>query len=244
MYKRQVWYSGGKLAADLTLPKLRHRWGQPGSPAGEPFTAAERNAVWEHAARAADRAAAQIQAAAGTDRAFGADAARATADTLRAAAAVLGSRILRQAADAYDRAARAAYGRIPTRTSAGDGLRRAARLLSAFGYLTSDPSFRPIVLIARLGALVEAVASLREMQQHAAQAAGALSAAEQLRDAEQAYAASGAGDLFRAQTAATLAGAGFPVAAFPVPAGDSVPAGPNLQTPTVPARPGRHSRRP
>ena len=22
-----VWYSGGKLAADLTLPKLRHRWG-------------------------------------------------------------------------------------------------------------------------------------------------------------------------------------------------------------------------
>jgi hypothetical protein len=239
-----VWYSGGKLAADLTLPKLRRRWGQPGSLAGEPFTAAERNAVWEHAARAADRAAAQIQAAAGTDRAFGADEAWATADTLRAAAAVLGSRILRQAADAYDRAARAPYGRIPTRTSAGDGLRRAARLLSAFGYLTSDPSFRPIVLIARLGALIEAVASLREMQQHAAQAAGALSAAEQLRDAEQAYAASGAGDLFRAQTAATLAGAGFPVAAFPVPAGDSVPAGPHPQTPTMPARPGRQSRRP
>src|SRR5262249_58700053 len=22
-----VWYGGGKLAADLTLPKLRHRWG-------------------------------------------------------------------------------------------------------------------------------------------------------------------------------------------------------------------------
>jgi hypothetical protein len=29
-----VWYGGGKLAADLTLPKLRHRWGPPGAPAG------------------------------------------------------------------------------------------------------------------------------------------------------------------------------------------------------------------
>ena len=238
-----VWYSGGKLAADLTLPKLRHRWGPPGSPAGQPFTAAERSAAWEHAAQAVDRAAAQIRTAAGTDRAFGTDEAWATADTLRAAAVVLGSRILRQAADAYDRAARAPYGRIPRRTPAGDGLRRAARLLSAFGYLTSDRSFRPIALIARLGALVEAIASLREMQQHAAQAAGALSAAERLRDAEQAYAAFGAGDLFRAQTAATLAGAGFPMAASPVAAGDSVPAGPHPQTPTVPARPARQSRR-
>ena len=239
-----IWYGGGKLAADLTLPKLRHRWGPRGSPPDEPFTAAERSAVWEHAAREADRAAAQIWAVAGTDPASGADEAWAAADTLRAAAAVLGSQILRQAADAYDRAARTPYSRIPMRTAAGDGLRRAARLVSALGYLTSDPSFRPIVLIARLGALVEAIASLRQIQQHAAQAAGALSAAERLRAAEQAYAASGAGDLFRAQTAATLAGAGFPVAAYPVPAGDSVSAGPHPQTPAMPPRPGRQSRRP
>ena len=171
-----VWYGGGKLAADLTLPKLRHRWGPPGRSADEPFTAAERSAVWEHAAQVVDRAAAQIRAGAGTDAAFGGDEAWAAADALHAAAAVLGSRILRQAADAYDRAARTPYGRIPVRTPAGDGLRRAARLLSALGYLTSDSSFRPIVLITRLGALVEAIASLREMQQHAAQAAGALSA--------------------------------------------------------------------
>jgi hypothetical protein len=239
-----VWYGGGKLAADLTLPKLRHRWGPPGRFADEPFTAAERSAVWEHAARAADRAAAQIRAVAGTDPASGGDEAWAAADTLHAAAAVLGSRILRQAADAYDRAARAPYGRIPVRTAAGDALRRAARLLSAYGYLTGDPLFRPIALITRLGALVEAIASLRDAQQHAAQAAGALSAAERLRAAEQALAASGAGDLFHAQTAATLAGAGFPVAASPVPAGESVPAGPHPQTPAGPARPGRQSRRP
>ena len=91
----------------------------------------------------------------------------------------LGSRILRQAADAYDRAARTPYGRTPAPTPAGDGLRRAARLLSAYGYITSDPSFRPLVLIVRLAVLAEAVADLRQSQQHAAQAAGALRAARQ-----------------------------------------------------------------
>jgi hypothetical protein len=89
------------------LPKLRHRWARPGGSADDPFTAAERSAVWEHAAQAADRAAAQIRMLAGTDPASAADAAWATADTLHAAAAALGSRVLRDAADAYDRAARA-----------------------------------------------------------------------------------------------------------------------------------------
>ena len=96
------------------------------------------------------------------------------------AAAVLGSRILRQAADAYDRAARPPYGRIPPPTPAGNRLRQAARLLSAFAYLTSDRSMTPIVLITRLAALAEAVAELRESQQHAAQAAAARAAAERL----------------------------------------------------------------
>ena len=107
------------------------------------------------------------------------------ADTLHAAAAALGSRVLRQAADAYDRAARAPYGRIPAPTPAGDSLRRAARLLSAYAYITSDPSFRPLVLIVRLAALAEAVACLRQTQQHAAQAASALRAAEQLHSRQR-----------------------------------------------------------
>jgi hypothetical protein len=51
------------------------------------------------------------------------------------AAAALGSRILRQAADAYDRAARAPYGRIPAPGPAGNQLRQAARLISAFARL-------------------------------------------------------------------------------------------------------------
>ena len=108
-----------------------------------------------------------------TNPAAAADAAWATSDTLHVAAAMLGSRILRQAADAYDRAARTPYGRIPPPTPAGNQLRQAARLLSAFAYLTGDRSMAPIVLITRLAALAEAVAELRESQQHAAQAAAA-----------------------------------------------------------------------
>jgi hypothetical protein len=99
------------------------------------------------------------------------------------AAAVLGSRILRQAADAYDRAARSPHGRIPPPTPAGNQLRQAARLLSAFAYLTGDRSMAPIMLITRLAALAEAVAELRDAQHYAAQAAAAHAAAERLHAA-------------------------------------------------------------
>jgi hypothetical protein len=102
-----------KLAADLTLPKLRSRWEPACSAPGERFAPAERNAIWEHAARTAAGAAGQIRHLAATDPAAAADAAWAAADTLRAAASALGSRVIRQAADSYDRAARAPYGRIP-----------------------------------------------------------------------------------------------------------------------------------
>jgi hypothetical protein len=50
-----VWYGGGKLAADLTLPKLRHRWRPPRStgrdcPGASRLTVPERNAIYAHAA--------------------------------------------------------------------------------------------------------------------------------------------------------------------------------------------------
>ena len=99
------------------------------------------------------------------------------------AAAALGSRALRQAADAYDRAARQPYGQIPAPTPAGNQLRHAARLISAYAYLTGDRALTPVVLLVRLAALAEAVAELRESQQRAAQAAAALRAARHLRTA-------------------------------------------------------------
>ena len=177
----------------------------------------ERNAVWEHATRVAADAAAQIRNLAGTDPAAAADAAWATSDTLHVAAAMLGSRILRQAADAYDRAARAPYGRIPPPTPAGNQLRQAARLLSAFAYLTGDRSLTPIVLITRLAALAEAVAELRESQQHAAQAAAARAAAERLQAAARPAPAPRHRADPRARTAAQIAALSFPQPARPVP---------------------------
>ena len=129
-----MWYSGGKLAPDLTLPKLRHRWngqaaGSAGGPAA-PLTPAERAAIWDHVTRTAAAATEQIRQLSVTDPGLAVDAAWAAADTFHAAASALGSRVLRQAADSYARAARVPYGRVPHRTQAGDGLRRAARRMS------------------------------------------------------------------------------------------------------------------
>jgi hypothetical protein len=115
-----------------------------------------------------------------TDPTQAADAAWAAADTLHVAARVLRSPGLRRAADAFNRAARAPYGRIPSPTSDGARLRSAARLLA----LTIDdpgyPAAASVRLIAKLMALAEAVSELRKAQQHAAQTAAARRAAEHL----------------------------------------------------------------
>jgi MobA/VirD2-like, nuclease domain len=214
-----VWYGGGKLAADLSWPKLRQRWtpdrATPGRMRAD-LTAQERNALWEHATWIAADATAQIRRLAWTDPVAATDAAWATSDTLHVAAAMLGSRILRQAADAYDRAARSPYGRIPPPSPVGNQLRQAARLLSAFAYVTQDQSMTPLVLITKLAALAEAVAELRESRQHAAQAAAALRAAERLHAAAR-PAPAPPRPAPRASTAAQLAGLSFPTPARAVP---------------------------
>jgi hypothetical protein len=99
------------------------------------------------------------------------------------AAAALGSRVLRQAADSYDRAARATYGRVPRPTPAGNSLRQAARLLATATAVTDDRTLALVTLVTRLAALAEAVGELRSAQQRAAQAAAARRAAEQLHAA-------------------------------------------------------------
>jgi hypothetical protein len=183
-----VWYGGGKLAPDLTLPKLRHRWAPVGatSPTGV-FTPAERSAVYEHAARTARDAAQQIRHHAATDPGAAADAAWAAADTLHAAARALGNPELRRAADAYDRAARCAHGRLPRPTPAGNRLRAAARILSAAAIVTGDPLIAQLRLIVQFAVLAEAVIDLRTAQRHTTQAAAARTAAERLYAARRSY---------------------------------------------------------
>jgi hypothetical protein len=236
-----VWYGGGKLAPDLSWPKLHQRWAPPRTTPGRTrlnLTAGERNEIWEHAARITADAAAQIRAMAGTNPAAAADAAWAASDTLHVAAAMLGSRILRQAADAYDRAARAPFGRIPPPSPAGNQLRQAARLLSTFASLTGDKSLAPVMLITRLAALAEAVAELREAQQHATQAAAALAAAKRLYAAARPAPAQPLRPDQRASTAARLAALSFPKLARPSqrPAAPGQPS-PGQDSPRPPRRP-------
>ena len=132
------WYGGGRLASGLTLPQLRRQWDrQPAAPGSRPgpfrFTAPERDAFFRHAARQAEAAADQIRRSAGGDPTAAADTAWAAAATFHATARAIRDPALRRAADTFDRAARAAYGKIPHRTTEGDRLRAAARLLAMAG---------------------------------------------------------------------------------------------------------------
>jgi hypothetical protein len=245
-----VWYSGGKLAADLTLPKLRRRWhGDLGdthtAPTG-PTTAAERAAIWDHAARTAAEAADQIRhhTAAGNPGAA-ADTAWAAADTLHAAAAALGSRVIRQAASTYDRAARMPYGRNPRPTQAGTNLRRTARLLSTAAFATHDRTLAQAALVARLAALAEAVSELRAAQRHNAQATAAHRAAQHLRYAAHSQADAIVQTIARSRPANDLAGEAFPRPPRPPQTGGNRRG--TWDSPTAGARPGprpTHSRGP
>jgi hypothetical protein len=183
-----LWYGGGRLAAGLTLPRLRERWnrrtGGSAERSGTPrFTAPERDEIYRHAARQARAAAEHIRHCAMSDPAAAADAAWATADTLHVAARAMRNPHLRRAADSYDRAARAQYGRLPRRSHDGDQLRRTARLIALAGNLTGDATLTAIALVAQLVALAAAVAELRQAQQLAAQAQAARTAAAHLHTA-------------------------------------------------------------
>jgi hypothetical protein len=173
-----------RLAADLTLPRLRRRWDLPRNAPERSgafrFTIPERNAIFEHAARQAGAAAEHIRYAAGRDPAAAADAAWAAADVLHVAARVLRSPALRRAADSYDRAARQRYGRIPDATRHGNQLRTAARLIAMTGQATGQTTLIAVALAANLMALAVAVAECHETQHHAAQAAAARAAAQRL----------------------------------------------------------------
>ncbi len=205
-----IWYGGGKLAADLTLPKLAARWEVATKPQatrtdgarrattgrmsgaatgrsrhGRPrLSPAERSALWESVRRTAADAADHVRRLATEEPTAAGDAAHAAADTLAATARVVeGMRggPITDAADAYDRAARELWARPPHRTPTGDGLRATARLLSMAGRAGRDETTQVLALMANLAALADAVAALREAQTRASQAAAARDTAERLR---------------------------------------------------------------
>jgi hypothetical protein len=215
---KPVWYSGGKLAADLTWPKLALHWHPARQVTDIKLTPAERAALFEDAAKAAANATAHIRAFGATSPGAAADAAQAAADTLHVAAAILHSRPLHQAAQFYERAAREPFGRIPRPTKAGNQLRHAARVMAAYAHLSGNRTNEWAILIIRLAALADAVAGLRQAQQRAAQARAALTAAQQLHVVRFAPPAQPPGPP-RARNAADLAAQSF--TGPPVPARSS-----------------------
>jgi hypothetical protein len=228
-----IYFSGGKLAADLTLPKLRHQWGDDA--AREPDARSHRwtrrpladyevrIGAYREAARVAGTAAWQMRAL--RDPRVRADLAAAASDVLHVTADITGNRELAKAADFYDRAAREPYGRPPPVTPYGGALRSAARMLAATNIHQSDRRDQRrdltvdlLFLIANLADLIESAAEHRLAQQRLAQADAARRAASRLHTIRQL--ASGpdspapprVADLAEeARTTARLAASSFPV---------------------------------
>ncbi len=212
---KPIYFGGGKLAPDLTVPKLQRRWNGPAagsrSATGPAAAAAHRAAggeqrqprtdrfgltdlerlrIWKQATLAASTASEHIAASALTDPAAAADAAWAASDFLTAAGRVVEGRAggpLTDAAQHYDNAARELFGRPPAPSTAGTGLRVAGRLLLSAHVAKPSELKQLLALLAQLAALTDAVSRLRETQQRAAQAAAARRAAEELRELTASY---------------------------------------------------------
>jgi hypothetical protein len=176
------WYTGGQLADDLTLPRLQRQWKDPEDgevSLDDDLTPEERQAFYDDAARAAAHATSQIRRHLVTNPYAAEDACWAASDALHAAARVTGNRQIRRSADAYDRAARAPYGRIPRPSPAGNALRTTARLLMLAG--VQDRTTVSIVLLtSRLLALLETITQIRMLQHRQAQADAARCAHQHL----------------------------------------------------------------
>jgi hypothetical protein len=192
--REPVWFGGGKLAPDLSLPRLQARWAsssprpnpRPAHSDGErtsPLSATDRARLLEQARLTAQHAAEHIRTH-GSDPAAVADATWASADLFAAAARVYDHRQrtgkVTQAADLYEQAARPAHRRTPRATAAGQHVRGAAGALLAVRRTLPSEARQVLALLAQLQSLAATVASLREAQRRAAQAAAARAAAEHL----------------------------------------------------------------
>jgi hypothetical protein len=182
-----VWYSGGRLAPDLTLPKLRHRWtgNQPPDPQPTPRHAE----AFQQAAHIAAHAADELKHLTTTDPQAATAIAAAAADLLTTTARTTeGHRggPLTDAAEAFDRAARQPHGRPPPRNHHADQLRAMSRLIATTGRLTSDHrTTAALHLVLHLSALAEHLADLRDAQGRFHQARDARHAARQLHTITQ-----------------------------------------------------------
>ncbi len=197
-----VWFGGGKLAPDLTLPQLKARWCREGTDArqapvgarttrgGVELGPSERQALWDAAGQAIGRAEEQLRAAAGGDpaaRAMAEAAAVAASEVLAAVGRLTersGAGPIHRAAEVYDRAARGLRRRPPIPTGPARRTRRAAGGLRGMEFVRTADTRQLLQTLDQLSKLSHTLAALREQQGRTAQAAAARRAAE-LLTAEQ-----------------------------------------------------------
>ncbi|MFD0683718.1 relaxase/mobilization nuclease domain-containing protein [Actinomadura fibrosa] len=242
--EESTWHPGSRLADDLSLTRLQQRWASPGArdmPTAvvRDLTVEDRQAFYDDAARAASYATAHIRRYLATNPYTVQDACWAASDALRAAAQATGNHHLRRAADSYDRAARAPYGRIPRPTPAGNALRTAARLLALTGSVKNRATVSTMLLVANLITLLDTIAELRRLQHRHAQADAARSAGAQVREAQPEAPVSPPEPT--AQVAMSSQ-ARLTMAAFPNPWAPLHPTAPTRPPPSSPSPPTRPSR--
>lgn len=169
-----VFYSGSKLAADLSMPRLMRRWtdGPDGSDDGNPVATARRRV------QAARRSVATARQNGDSDDP--AEIAHATADVFTAVRGWPGTgRDLGLAADLFDRAARAPYRAAGRVSSSSTGLRRVARQLIRLRRLAVDQDVNGVLVLAvALAGLVQEIAAWQRERGREHQAAAADGAAD------------------------------------------------------------------
>jgi hypothetical protein len=203
--QQTVWFGGGKLAPDLSLPQLRARWdhdaaanrgSQPRTsrPASHPTDGAgdlselDRRRLWVAAESAVRRADDHIRQAGNHPSD---PAAQATAQAAAASAGEVFGALswlverkrggpLHTATDHYGRAACDVHRRTVPATPHSRSVRTAAGALAGARLVKQAETRQLLSLLAQLTALSETLARLRETQGRAAQALAARRAAEQL----------------------------------------------------------------
>jgi len=188
-----VWFGASHLAADLSLPKLRIRWGtatetRHGSNRAEEtvrVSAAQRAQTLSQAATTVNAAADEIRRVANRDPQAAQALAQAAADTLTAVASTVESRRggpLTEAAERFDKAARAGYAKVAKATSRSYELRSMARLVRLMGHISGDEdTFALLALVLDLARLGDTLAWWRRAQDAWHQADAAREAAAALR---------------------------------------------------------------
>jgi len=185
-----VFFAGGKLAPDLTLPRLAATWttapagSPPTRPGGLRVNPAERREMWRQAGDVVDEVAGRVESAAllsaaTVDPAGARDLLASFAWSLEGGPG--GS--LTAAAELLDRAAREPYHRTVRPGADGLRLRHAARLIAASG--RRSPTASSAALVSSLVVLADGVAALRTAQRRAAQAWAARAAADVIRLLDQ-----------------------------------------------------------